>query len=156
MLQCDSDDVNGSTRFADGACTGSCKSALYHRPMSKPPSKRGPGRGGKTPGKAGPTRTTAAPQGHHGAKKAAQKAPGWLPDAGLMRAFGGAGGGRPAEPAARPPAPKPTMSTRPGRERDPHAAREAQRYAQPIASREMILQVLAANDGPIETSRWTW
>ncbi|HWS78385.1 MAG TPA: ribonuclease R, partial [Thermomonas sp.] len=118
--------------------------------MTKPPSKRGPGRGGKTPGKAGPTRTTGAPQGHHGAKKAASKAPGWLPDAGLMRAFGGAGGGRAAEPAARPPASKPTMSTRPGRERDPHAAREAQRYAQPIASREMILQVLAANDGPMD------
>ena len=30
---------------------------------------------------------------------------------------------------------------------DPHAAREAQRYAQPIASREMILQVLAAEAG---------
>ena len=29
-------------------------------------------------------------------------------------------------------------------------AREAQRYEQPIASREMILQVLAANDGPMD------
>jgi len=132
--------------FANGAYTG----ALYHPRMTKPPSKRGPGRGGKTPGKAGPTRTTGAPQGHHGAKKTVSKAPGWLPDAGLMRAFGSAGGGRPAEPAARPAAPKPVMSTRPGRERDPHAAREAQRYAQPIASREMILQVLAANDGPMD------
>jgi ribonuclease R len=33
---------------------------------------------------------------------------------------------------------------------DPHAAREAQRYEQPIASREMILQVLAAHDGPMD------
>ena len=33
---------------------------------------------------------------------------------------------------------------------DPHAAREAARYEQPIASREMILQVLAAADGPID------
>lgn len=33
---------------------------------------------------------------------------------------------------------------------DPQAAREAQRYDQPIASREMILQVLAANDGPMD------
>ena len=146
MLQSDSDDVNGSARFANGACPG----ALYHPRMTKPPSKRGPVRGGKTPGKAGPTRPTGAPQGHHGPHKAASKAPGWLPDAGLMRAFGGAGAGRPAEPAARPSAPRPAMSTRPGRERDPHAAREAQRYAQPIASREMILQVLAANDGPMD------
>jgi ribonuclease R len=34
---------------------------------------------------------------------------------------------------------------------DPQADREAQRYAQPIASREMILQVLAAQDGPMDT-----
>ncbi|HMT38344.1 MAG TPA: ribonuclease R, partial [Thermomonas sp.] len=33
---------------------------------------------------------------------------------------------------------------------DPHAQREAQRYANPIASREMILQVLAAADGPMD------
>jgi len=33
---------------------------------------------------------------------------------------------------------------------DPHAKREAQRYEYPIASREMILQVLAANDGPMD------
>ena len=33
---------------------------------------------------------------------------------------------------------------------DPHARREAERYAEPIASREMILQVLAAQDGPMD------
>jgi ribonuclease R len=37
-----------------------------------------------------------------------------------------------------------------GRGGDPHAAREAARYEQPIASREMILQVLTANDGPMD------
>jgi ribonuclease R len=125
---------------------GACTPGLYHRGMTKPPSKRGPGRGGKTPGKPGTTRSAGAPQGRHGAKKTASKAPGWLPDAGLMRAFGGTGAGKPADRHAA----KPAMSTRPGRERDPHAAREAQRYAQPIASREMILQVLAANDGPMD------
>ncbi|RZA16229.1 MAG: ribonuclease R, partial [Lysobacteraceae bacterium] len=71
-----------------------------------------------------------------------------------MRAFGGAGAGkpvhRPVDKPADKPVPRPAMSTRPGRERDPHAAREAQRYAQPIASREMILQVLAASDGPLD------
>jgi ribonuclease R len=40
---------------------------------------------------------------------------------------------------------------RPGRPfRDPHAGREAERYAEPIASREAILQVLAAADGPMD------
>ncbi len=34
--------------------------------------------------------------------------------------------------------------------RDPHAGREAERYADPIASREAILQVLAAADGPMD------
>ena len=33
--------------------------------------------------------------------------------------------------------------------RDPHAAREAARYEQPIASREMLLQVITAHDGPM-------
>jgi ribonuclease R len=33
--------------------------------------------------------------------------------------------------------------------RDPHADREAARYEQPIASREMILQLLASADGPM-------
>ncbi|WDS37305.1 ribonuclease R [Pseudoxanthomonas sp.] len=32
---------------------------------------------------------------------------------------------------------------------DPHAAREAERYAQPIASREVILGALSASDGPL-------
>ncbi len=33
---------------------------------------------------------------------------------------------------------------------DPHASREAQRYEKPIASREMILQVVTAHDGPMD------
>ena len=49
-------------RDADGRCTG----AMYHRRMSKPPSKRGPGRGGKTPGKTGPTRSEGTPTGRPG------------------------------------------------------------------------------------------
>ena len=36
---------------------------------------------------------------------------------------------------------------------DPHAAREAARYEEPIASREMILQMLAAADGPMDAER---
>jgi ribonuclease R len=79
------------------------------------------------------------------------KKPGWLPDPGLARAMGG------ARPAGRHDAPggdaqrpqPPRERPQPPRE-DPQAAREATRYAEPIASREMILQVLAAQDGPMD------
>jgi ribonuclease R len=100
--------------------------------MTKPPSKRGSGRGGKTPRKSVGAKP---PSPGHGRKPhASPHLPSWLPDAGLARAMGpgraaaGAGGGMP----------------------DPQAAREAARYEQPIASREMILQVLAAHDGPMD------
>ena len=99
MLQCDFELVNGISSDADRACTG----ALYHRCMTKPPSKRGPGRGGKTPGKAGGTRGEGAPQGRAGAKKTASKLPGWLPDAGLMRAFGNSGASKPVGRAEAKP-----------------------------------------------------
>ena len=95
--------------------------------MSKPPGKRGSGRG-KAPakGKVGkPVQGSA-------------KRPPWMPEL-------------PASPPARsrPPETRPAPPRSSPRS-DPHAEREAQRYAQPIASREMILQVLAANDGPMD------
>ncbi|MEO7148400.1 MAG: ribonuclease R [Rhodanobacteraceae bacterium] len=36
---------------------------------------------------------------------------------------------------------------------DPHAAREAQRYAHPIASREAILELFARHDGPLSAGK---
>ncbi|WP_259304819.1 ribonuclease R [Thermomonas sp. S9] len=48
------------------------------------------------------------------------------------------------------PEPPPAGRRTPVPASDPHAQREAQRYAQPIASREMILQVLAAHEGPLD------
>ena len=98
--------------------------------MSKPPSKRGPGRGKG----AGTAKVAGTSSGSptKGAGKSAGKRPGWLPEpppSGASR--------RPPRPASAPAA-------------DPHAHREAQRYEHPIASREMILQVLAANDGPMD------
>ncbi len=94
--------------------------------MSKSPSKRGGGRG-KTPGKAagapsasGKRRTPGRKDGPSGAR------PPWMPE--------------PPPAGRRTPVPA----------ADPHAQREAQRYAQPIASREMILQVLAAHEGPLD------
>ncbi|MGV8943202.1 ribonuclease R [Thermomonas sp.] len=111
--------------------------------MSKPPSKRGSGRGKKTssgkpgkptPGSMGPRGAKAAGSGKRpGGTHQGPKRPGWLPDPGLARAMR---------------APAPAGSLQDGH--DPHAAREAQRYAQPIASREMILQVVADHDGPMD------
>ena len=108
--------------------------------MTKPPSKRGSGRGrktpGKTPGKTGPAKSHGAVPGQAGkassAKPAGKRAP-WLPTVtGASRAY------RPSGPGA------------PGGDlHDPHAAREAARYEQPIASREMIVQLLTAADGPM-------
>jgi ribonuclease R len=111
--------------------------------MNKPPSKRGSGRGGKP----------RKPSADH--DKPGKKLPSWMPDPGLARAMGkgggaakgggtpkpgAAGGGRRRGPAAQVQAPT----------TDPNAEREAERYEKPIASREMILQVLAAHDGPMD------
>ena len=99
---------------------------LYHRGMSKPPSKRGQGRGKGAGTVKGAGKTSGSPA------KGAGKRPGWMPEP-------PAGG-----PGRR--APRPTSAP----VADPHAHREAQRYEKPIASREMILQVLAAQDGPMD------
>ena len=107
--------------------------------MNKPPSKRGSGRGGKTPGKAGPAQTPGAKGGKASSAKPAGKRAPWLPDvahAGPVR-------------ARRPSGPGASGGAHGGDLRDPHADREAARYEQPIASREMILQLLMAADGPM-------
>ena len=93
--------------------------------MKKTP-KRGVGGSDKTSGGAG----NQAPARGGKAKQNAGKRPPWMPEPRLPHARGA--------PETHAPA------------HDPHAAREAQRYEQPIASREMILQVLAANDGPMD------
>ncbi len=103
--------------------------------MSKPPSKRGGSRA-KGPGgnRPGPRSDAPKPTGGKRAGTApAGKRPPWMPDL-------------PAPAAGKRPGPQPPRA--PGF--DPHAQREAQRYANPIASREMILQVLAAADGPMD------
>ena len=96
--------------------------------MSKPPSKRGSGRGKATGGaSSGPGKAS------RGGGKGGGKRPPWMPEPAAMPAGQRRQGPPPTAPAS-----------------DPHAHREAQRYAQPIASREMILQVLAAQDGPMD------
>ncbi|MCF7222638.1 ribonuclease R [Marilutibacter chinensis] len=64
------------------------------------------------------------------------KAPAWMPEP-PPKGFRAARAGRPV----------PATEARSGR--DPHAEREAARYANPIASREMILGLLVAADGPM-------
>ncbi|MBW3551822.1 MAG: hypothetical protein KY442_13880 [Proteobacteria bacterium] len=68
--------------------------------------------------------------------KKASKLPGWLPT--------WLGGPPRGQPKGLPAAP--AAGSQP---RDPYADREAARYEQPIASREMISQLLAAADGPM-------
>ena len=102
--------------------------------MKKTSGKRGAGRG-KQGG------NTSASTGCSGKKprKSGSTLPGWLPD--LPARPNAAASGKGKRVATYPTAPR----------FDPHAQREAQRYDNPIASREMILQVLAAHAGPMST-----
>ena len=113
--------------------------------MNKPPGKRGGGRGKAPAGKAGKPAGKSAKPGAHGGKPAPSKRPPWMPDVqgSTLPASPPSRGGRP-QPSSRQPTRAPGF--------DPHARREAERYAEPIASREMILQVLAASDGPMEAA----
>ncbi|MEN4904354.1 ribonuclease R [Luteimonas sp. TWI1437] len=116
--------------------------------MAKPPSKRGSRRDSERPAPAA-KRGEAGGSSHSG--KPAASLPPWMPDPGLQRALrsGARSGSRPSDRpvASAPPAPRPPAS-RGGRSDDPHANREAARYANPIASREAILQLLADAPGP--------
>jgi ribonuclease R len=109
--------------------------------MPKPPSKRGS------------SRTTAPTRGKQGAAPRKPKGadlPGWMPDS-MRNAGSNAPVQAPGKSPRRPPQPPAPRQAR-GRAGfdDPHADREAQRYADPIASREAILQVLSAAEGPID------
>src|SRR6476659_4443981 len=98
--------------------------------MAKPPSKRGSSRG-KTPNSAGAPKGAKPGAPKH---KAAQR-PGWMPA---------------PPPPLRGAPPSRSGPPRPAPNRDPHHARESARYDQPIASREMLLRILEANDGPMD------
>ncbi|MGY0559227.1 MULTISPECIES: ribonuclease R [unclassified Luteimonas] len=107
--------------------------------MSKPPSKRGSGRGTKSPGSAG-----GGPRSKAGAKRSGgKKLPPWMPESAATGPGGkpATGGSGKAQAAAQPRGGK-------GGFHDPHAEREAGRYANPIPSREAILQALSDADGP--------
>lgn len=112
--------------------------------MAKTPSKRGSGRGKTGAGKSGSdkhgsgktgAKASPAPRGGQ-AKGKADRRPPWMPETTA------------AKPAPRSAPPGKRRSAQ-GGYNDPHAAREAGRYENPIASREAILQLLAAADGPL-------
>ena len=127
----------GAPGIVNGSFAGRGSDGVYHRRMTK----KTPRSGGKTPagkesasaGKAS-TRTPGKPA------KPKKALPPWMPEqpASPGRRAGGPpqrGGGRTSPPRTG------------GRFVDPHAQREAQRYEQPIASREAILGFLEAAEG---------
>jgi ribonuclease R len=91
-------------------------------------------------------------------KKAAKRAlPAWMPESltggpAGKSAKGPSSSGKPrgSRPPAASPAPRKPVGAPPpaGGFQDPHAAREAERYAEPIASREAILELLESCEGP--------
>ncbi|WP_305805797.1 ribonuclease R [Stenotrophomonas sp. YIM B06876] len=95
-----------------------------------------------------PTKATGAPRPPKNKKK---PLPGWMPESpakgkGHATRAGkrGAGADKPTAPRGRAP-----FAGAPGQGfSDPHASREAERYEQPIASREAILQLLERCGGP--------
>ncbi len=126
-----------------------------------------PTNGGSKPASGKPRKSagTAKKAAGKGAGAAKSKLPPWMPEQPAGREApprkSGAGGapkgrssskaGAPKGVAAKRGAPKggaPKSGAPKSDFRDPHADREARRYAEPIASREAILAQLAAAEGP--------
>ena len=171
-------DFSSSIRVRDASCgfPGGCRvlclaanAGVYLRPMSKTTKKTtGPsaphaprGASSKPASRTEPRNAAAAKPGKASKAKAQQpsvgppkpggsaksrntnkpaKAAPWLPDT-----FAAQGGSKP--PARRHPGQ--AGAGQAGTVHDPHAAREASRYADPIPSREAILKLLAEADGPM-------
>ena len=129
--------------------------------MNKTPKNQGATTG--KPGKKAAAKKAAKKSAGKPAKKAPSKArkgkgkdgdlPGWFPEQhdtprAAKKDARPAKAGKPA-PAARPAGKPPRQDNGPA---DPHAAREAARYENPIASRELILETLAESDGPMDAA----
>ncbi|MEO6104240.1 MAG: ribonuclease R, partial [Pseudoxanthomonas sp.] len=108
--------------------------------MTKKPTK-----GGSKPASGKPGKPSGSAKKAPGAKKS--KLPPWMPD---LPAGPPSKAAKPAQSARGPRggSRQPAAPQR-GNFRDPHAAREAERYADPIASREAILGLLSGADGPL-------
>ncbi|MGL4692815.1 MAG: ribonuclease R, partial [Stenotrophomonas maltophilia] len=110
-----------------------------------------PTQGAKAPKSPAPKKA-AGPSGKpRAAAKKAGKLPPWMPES-LNTPEPPRGNKRGPKPAHAGPIPtrrRPHPTPLDGEvQLDPFAAREAERYAQPIASREAILQLLDRCDGP--------
>ncbi|MCC7634909.1 ribonuclease R [Stenotrophomonas rhizophila] len=108
-----------------------------------------PTRGAKAP--KSPAPQAAGPSGKPRAAAKPGKLPPWMPESMTHPAAprgGKRSGPRPDAAAPVPTRRRPHPTLADGELVDPHAAREAERYAQPIASREAILQLLERCDGP--------
>ncbi|MCX7033771.1 MAG: ribonuclease R [Arenimonas sp.] len=112
--------------------------------MTQPPKKRGTG--GKLPPWMPESARTASPASPAGPSKSKSKSG---PKAGAKSGpkSGPKPGGKPGFAGAGRPG-KPPRGPRPGGA-DPHAAREARKYEQPITSREAISDFISDSDGPL-------
>jgi ribonuclease R len=119
---------------APSKSTSASASGNDARSAARPGKAPAKGAGKQAGNIAGPSRSgSTKPRG-----KSAKAAP-WLPDA----------------LAAPPPRARKPAASAPPALHDPHAEREAARYADPIPSREVILEFLSAADGPI-TAETLW
>ncbi|GHH48562.1 ribonuclease R [[Pseudomonas] boreopolis] len=119
------------------------------------PMKKKTPSAGKAPRKHA-TKQAASPKPHGKAGKRAL--PAWMPESltapapKAAKPGKAAAAGKPRAGKSPGEAPKPRKPLGPppqaGGFHDPHAAREAERYAEPIASREAILEFLEACEGP--------
>ena len=117
---------------------------VYHPRMKKTGNRGGKATGGESrgsPGKGGKPAAGAARDGKGGKRQAAKKLPPWMPEPPPSQ------GARAPSTGAPPRRTRQAGAGRPGIH-DPHAAREAQRYDNPIASREAILATLEEAGGP--------
>ncbi len=130
-------DARSAPRNAAGAKQGKSSRASPFQPPAQP-SKPGGAKaanaktGGRKSSEAKPGGLKSSRKSDQPRGKPAKAAP-WLPDTFAQGAN---------VPAHRPAAPG-------GAVHDPHAAREASRYADPIPSREAILKLLGEADGPL-------
>ncbi len=109
-----------------------------------------PTRGAKAPKSPAPKKG-AGPSGKSRAAAKPGKLPPWMPESLQNPApprSGKRAGPKPGTGAPVPTRRNPHPQAAGGSYDDPFAAREAERYAQPIASREAILQLLDRCDGP--------
>ncbi|TXI49736.1 MAG: ribonuclease R [Lysobacter sp.] len=134
---------------SSGVARRSAKSSLDAPPKPANAERSAAKRGGTPSANTVPRRATKS-AATSGAQPASAKPAPWWPDTVPAPSAKRSSARRDRPDRDRPD--DPARSPRPapaGRFQDPHAAREAERYADPIPSREAILQLLGAAEGPM-------